>query len=224
MAAHLSRNLMPTDRLVRYFSSLGMIMRNGYLLVYPQLTIQIPTQETWKKCSLPILHRDLFTKPHISATFSTFNKFNSLSKVHLKEKRVKVPIIEPELICLTAPGFNWPLLTTGTLAFLLYESVDKTDPAESKRKGLWRMAWYVASETPRPKPRAWGRKRGRRKMLAIFGWDGVYLELWKIGQRKQMIGLWNFGRYTRYNVWLTSTESRFTCFRQIHWHHRFTRV
>jgi hypothetical protein len=47
-----------------------------------------------------------------------------------------IPIIDPLLICLTAPGFKCPFLTTGTCAFLLYESPDNIGP-ESRRIGLW---------------------------------------------------------------------------------------
>jgi hypothetical protein len=87
------------------------------------------------------------------------------------QKRKYIPTILPLLICLTVLGFRCPFCRTGVLAFLLYESAEKTSLPkgfESILMGRWWRAWYVATERPSPRPRAWGLKRGRRRREAIL--------------------------------------------------------
>lgn len=88
-----------------------------------------------------------------------------------KGGRRDVPIILPELICLTAAGFSrLPLLLrsrTGTLAFWLYEEAENAELGESSFDG--RTKWACVANKPRPReaPMREGRKRGRRRRLAI---------------------------------------------------------
>jgi hypothetical protein len=82
------------------------------------------------------LENVLTTKPAHSPVLLMHQSSRSLPlTAHLLELD-DIPMIDPLLICLTAPGLKCPFLTTGTCAFRLYESPDNIGP-ESRRIGLW---------------------------------------------------------------------------------------